>query len=81
MNKRIRALPGSVALVAIGTMACTSTASSPTTAVSSAAHGSVIPASAYDDRTGITATSIHIGNVSTLSLGGLFEGALVGTRA
>jgi ABC-type branched-subunit amino acid transport system substrate-binding protein len=80
MNKRIRAL-GSVALVAIGTMACTSTVSSPTTAVAGTAHRSVIPTSAYDDRTGITATSIHIGNVSTLSLGGLFEGALVGTRA
>ncbi len=80
MRRRIRTL-GSVALVAVGTMACTSTASSPTTVVSGAAHGSAIPASAYDDHTGITATSIHIGNVSTLSLGGLFEGALVGTRA
>jgi ABC-type branched-subunit amino acid transport system substrate-binding protein len=55
--------------------ACTSTA---TTAASSTK--STIPASAYHDTTGITPTSVTVGNVSTLTAG-LFEGAAVGTKA
>jgi branched-chain amino acid transport system substrate-binding protein len=39
-----------------------------------------IPASAMSDHTGITATSVDVGNVST-ETGGLFTGATVGTRA
>ena len=80
MKARIGAL-GVAALVGIGAMACTSTTSSPTTVVSGGGQGSAIPASAYGDHTGITMTSVHIGNVSTLALGGLFQGALVGTEA
>jgi len=80
MKARIGAL-GVAVLVGIGAMACTSTTSSPTTVVSGGGQGSAIPASAYGDHTGITMTSVHIGNVSTLALGGLFQGALVGTEA
>ena len=39
-----------------------------------------IPSSAFSDHTGVTATSVQVGNVSTLSLG-LFKGAQVGTQA
>jgi len=80
MKARIGAL-GIVALVGVGAMACASTTSSSTTTAAGGGHGSAIPASAYGDHTGITTTSVHIGNVSTLALGGLFEGALVGTEA
>ncbi|MGO8870242.1 MAG: ABC transporter substrate-binding protein [Acidimicrobiales bacterium] len=80
MKMRIGAI-GIVAVVALSTMACASTTSAPTTTMSAGAHRSAVPASAYSDRTGITATTVHIGNVSTLALGGLFEGALVGTEA
>jgi ABC-type branched-subunit amino acid transport system substrate-binding protein len=72
-----------VAVVAVASVACSSTNSSSTTTTSggSGASGRSIPASAYSDHTGITATSIRVGNVSTLALGGLFKGALVGTQA
>jgi branched-chain amino acid transport system substrate-binding protein len=40
-----------------------------------------VPQSAYSDHTGITATQIKVGNVSTLAIGGLFKGAEVGTEA
>jgi branched-chain amino acid transport system substrate-binding protein len=40
-----------------------------------------VPASANSDRTGITKTTVRVGNISTLNLGGLFRGALVGTQA
>ncbi len=74
---------GMVAVVAVTAVACSSTSSSSTTTTSggSGASGRSIPASAYSDHTGITATSIRVGNVSTLALGGLFKGALVGTEA
>ena len=39
-----------------------------------------IPAAAYSDHTGITSTSVSVGNVSTL-FDGLFKGAAVGTQA
>ncbi len=39
-----------------------------------------IPAAAYSDHTGITPTSVSVGNVSTL-FAGLFKGAAVGTQA
>lgn len=74
---------GAVLLVATTAMACSSTnsASTTTTAAGGASTSSKIPASAFNDRTGITADSVTVGNVSTLSLGGLFKGADVGTQA
>ena len=39
-----------------------------------------IPASAFQDHTGITKTEVRVGNVSTLT-GGLFKGATVGAQA
>ncbi len=33
------------------------------------------------DHTGVTSTDIHVANISTLALGGLFKGAVVGTQA
>ena len=45
------------------------------------ASSSKIPSSAFSDHTGVTSSSITVGNVSTLSLGGLFKGAVVGTQA
>jgi hypothetical protein len=39
-----------------------------------------IPAAAYSDHTGITSTSVSVGNVSTL-FDGIFKGAAVGSQA
>jgi ABC-type branched-subunit amino acid transport system substrate-binding protein len=69
-----------LALVATGTVACSSTPPS-TTAAGDGSAGPRIPAGAFSDHTGITAGSVRIANVSTLALGGLFKGALVGTQA
>src|SRR5271155_1622155 len=58
-------------------------ACSSTNSTSSAASGSStppIPTSAFQDQTGVTPTSVTIGNVST-QIGGLFTGAVVGTEA
>jgi ABC-type branched-subunit amino acid transport system substrate-binding protein len=71
-----------VTIAAIMLAACASTASPAQKATS---FGSFkprppIPASAFKDHTGITASSVAIGNIATLSAG-LFEGAAVGTRA
>ncbi len=46
-----------------------------------ASGSSKIPASAFSDHTGITSNSVRVANVSTLAVGGLFKGALVGTEA
>jgi ABC-type branched-subunit amino acid transport system substrate-binding protein len=59
--------------------ACSSTQAS-TTSTTTSGHEAPIPQSAFSDRTGLTATTVRIGNVSTL-LGGLFKGAVVGTEA
>jgi branched-chain amino acid transport system substrate-binding protein len=75
---------GMVMLVATTAVACSSTNSSSTTTTSGSAGGaagSSIPASAFSDHTGITATSVSVANVATLSLGGLFKGATVGAQA
>ncbi len=78
---------GVLALVATTAVACSSTNSSSTTTTSGSASStggsgsSKIPSSAFSDHTGITSNSVHIGNVSTLAVGGLFKGALVGTEA
>jgi branched-chain amino acid transport system substrate-binding protein len=82
---RIAAL-GMVALVATAAVACSSTNSSTTTTAGSSGgsggtSGRSIPSSAFSDHTGITSTEIRVGNVSTLALGGLFKGAVVGTQA
>ncbi len=71
-------------VIATGAVACTSTTSTPTTTVPTTGGGSgtpAIPASAFSDHTGITSTSVSVANVATLSLGGLFKGAAVGTQA
>jgi branched-chain amino acid transport system substrate-binding protein len=74
-----------VALVATTAVACSSTNSSSTTTTtgssSNGTSGRSIPQSAYNDHTGITSNSVTVGNVSTLAIGGLFKGALVGTQA
>jgi ABC-type branched-subunit amino acid transport system substrate-binding protein len=73
-----------VMLVAAGAVACSSTNSTTTTTAgggSGGGTGRAIPSSAFSDHTGITATQINVGNVSTLAIGGLFKGALVGTQA
>jgi branched-chain amino acid transport system substrate-binding protein len=72
----------SLTIVAITVAACSSTASpaAGTSSFGSAKSKAPIPASAFKDYTGITASSVAIGNVATLT-SGLFEGALVGTEA
>ena len=79
---RLAAL-GLVAAVATTAVACSSTSSSSTTTSGSGggSGNSKIPASAFSDHTGITSSSIRVANVSTLAIGGLFKGALVGTEA
>jgi ABC-type branched-subunit amino acid transport system substrate-binding protein len=76
---------GAVLLLATTAMACSSTNSASTTTTSTGSGGgtssSKVPASAFSDHTGITSDSVTVGNVSTLSLGGLFKGAVVGTQA
>jgi branched-chain amino acid transport system substrate-binding protein len=70
-----------VALVATTAVACSSTNSTTTTTSANPSGSRTIPQSAYSDHTGITSNSISVGNVSTLAIGGLFKGALVGTEA
>jgi ABC-type branched-subunit amino acid transport system substrate-binding protein len=60
-------------------VACSSATAAPNETVYQSSK-STIPSSAFSDHTGITRSSVAIGNVSTLS-GGLFKGALVGTEA
>ncbi len=79
---RLAAL-GLVAVVATTAVACSSTNSSSTTTGGSGggSGSSKIPSSAFSDHTGITSNSVRVANVSTLAVGGLFKGALVGTEA
>ena len=79
---RLAAL-GLVAVVATTAVACSSTnsSSSTTTSGSGGSGTSNIPSSAFSDHTGITSISVRVANVSTLAVGGLFKGALVGTEA
>ena len=67
-----------VVMVAAVLAACSSTATSGTTSTSSS-RGTV-PAAAFHDRTGVTSSSVTVGNIST-ETGGLFTGAVIGTRA
>ena len=68
--------------VAAMTMAdCSSTSPASGTSSFTKSHSEArIPASAFNDYTGITASSVAIGNISTLT-SGLFKGAVVGTQA
>jgi ABC-type branched-subunit amino acid transport system substrate-binding protein len=78
-----RLVPVLVLVVAAATLAaCSSTSSTGTTATTApSAHGrGPIPAAAFHDATGVTSTSVTIGNIST-ETAGLFTGAVVGTRA
>ena len=75
------AAAGLVVLVGVAGTACSSTNSSSTTTTKASSGSSAIPASAFSDHTGITPTTVSVGNISTLDLGGLFKGALVGTEA
>jgi branched-chain amino acid transport system substrate-binding protein len=76
------ALALSAVVLAATLTACSSTNSTtPTTSgASNASNKSSIPASAFNDHTGITSNSVSVGNVSSL-IGGLFKGAQVGTQA
>jgi len=82
LRRRAAALVGVLAAVTL--TACSSTASQPAgstgATATSALNGSSIPASAYHNTTGLTPTTVSIGNVSTLSFG-LFKGSLVGAEA
>jgi len=72
-----------VGLVLAGTLtACSSTKAQPaaTTSGGSSTGTSGIPASSFSDTTGLTPTSVTVGNVSTLAFG-LFKGANIGTQA
>ena len=80
---RVAAVGLAVLLAATAT-ACSSTNSASTTTTTTgggSGGSSSIPANAFSDHTGVTADSVTVGNVSTLSLGGLFKGAVVGTQA
>jgi ABC-type branched-subunit amino acid transport system substrate-binding protein len=73
---------GALMVVAIGTVACSSTNSAATNVAKSTGQvGSSLPSSAFENHAGVTPHSITVANVSTLALGGLFKGALVGTEA
>lgn len=79
-----RGTPAAVTLtalvLAVTLTACSSTTSSPPSTTGSSGSTSGIPASAFSDTTGLTPTTVSIGNVSTL-FEGLFKGAYVGTEA
>ena len=67
-------------------LACTATACSSTSTSGAPSHGSggtaspSIPASAFQDHTGVTAHTVTVANISTQTAG-LFKGALVGAEA
>ena len=67
-------------VVGLALALATSTVVMGTAGVASASSGSKIPASAFQDHTGITKTEVKLAQVSTLSAG-LFKGANVGAQA
>jgi branched-chain amino acid transport system substrate-binding protein len=76
-----RAATLSMVVLAASLAACSSTNTvTPTTNGTDSAAKAAIPKSAFSDYTGITPTTVSIGNVSTL-LEGIFKGAAVGTEA
>lgn len=83
VTARARQAPLAVATLCLALTAGLLTACSSTTSGTATEHSSAvpaIPASAFGDHTGVTATTVTIGNVTT-QLAGLFTGAVVGTRA
>lgn len=75
--KGVFGVMATMGMVAITLAGCSST----TSAVSSGnGSKSTIPAAAFNDHTGVTASTVTVGNVSTLT-GGLFLGAQVGAKA
>jgi ABC-type branched-subunit amino acid transport system substrate-binding protein len=71
----------SLVVMMAASLACISTAAGASTGTSeSRAATSKIPASAFQDFTGVTAKTVSIANISTKSAG-LFTGAAVGTEA
>lgn len=74
---RLAAL-STVAALAITGVACSSTNSSSTTTTSGGGSASAIPASAMSDHTGITSTSVSVGNVNWATI---FKGAGIGVQA
>ena len=74
-----RAATGMAAVAVLGLVAWSATTAGATT-TDKGSKAPAIPASAFADHTGITATSVHVANVSTLTAG-LAKGALVGTQA
>jgi branched-chain amino acid transport system substrate-binding protein len=83
---RRRAAAALAAIVVGGAVlgACSSTTSSGTgsgsAATTSISYRAPIPASAFSDTTGVTATTVTVGNVSTESAG-IFTGSIVGSEA
>jgi branched-chain amino acid transport system substrate-binding protein len=80
---RMRRTPLSAVVICLVLVAGLLTACSSTNSSTNSTSGSSappIPASAFQDHTGVTPTSVTIGNVTTL-LAGLFTGGLVGTEA
>ena len=72
-------IPVVVLIVATATLIVSS--STTPAGASTATHGRApIPASAFHNSTGVTSTSVTIGNIST-ETAGLFTGAVVGTKA
>ncbi len=79
----------STLVIAVALAACSSTESSSSTTTTTTPSGTTsgsssstqgIPSSAFSDTTGLTSSSVSVGNVSTLAFG-LFKGADVGTEA
>ena len=71
----------SVAIVGLAVLAGVAALTPGTRAVAATATGRApIPKSAFSSTTGLTASSVTVGNVSTESLG-LFTGSIVGTKA
>jgi branched-chain amino acid transport system substrate-binding protein len=69
----------SVLMLGTALTACSST-NTPSAASSPSSTKSTIPPAAFTDHTGITSTSVALGNISTLTAG-LFKGSVVGTNA
>jgi len=83
MILRIKQTPLSGFAICLALMAGLLTACSSTNSAGGTGNASStppVPASAFQDHTGVTPTSVTIGNVST-QLAGLFTGAVVGTEA
>ena len=88
IRRRGTATVAVVGLVLAGTLtACSSSTAQPAATTSGGSATSSpsgdttgIPSAAFHDTTGLTPTSVTVGNVSTLAFG-LFKGADVGTEA